>query len=235
MDKNLNNSKIAGNLKGNRDVALLCGSLLLSIAFLYFFLSPLYREKLKMKEAYAAKQEDLQSKKDLLKNIEAFNQENKDLAVNSKKLALIISNRNNYEDFLIHLRKLSENYNLELLSFELEGVKDTPTDTVGTTTSTGAVITPDGGSMAAGMAAGGAVAEESPLNQQGIALSLRGNFADFQSFTKSLENGIPFLQEDQVSITSEAKTSSQSGQSEEQSLSQDPILEFKLNLRFIYY
>jgi len=231
MDKNLNNSKIAGNLKGNRDVALLCGSLLLSIAFLYFFLSPLYQEQLRMKEAYAAKQEDLQSKKDLLKNVEAFNRENKDLAVNSKKLALIISNRNNYEDFLIHLRKLSENYNLELLSFELEGVKDTPTDTAGTTTSTGAVITPDGD----GMAAGGAVAEESPLNQQGIALSLRGNFADFQSFTKSLENGIPFLQEDQVSITSEAESSSQSGQSEEQSLSQDPILEFKLNLRFIYY
>jgi len=232
MDKNLNNSKIASGLKGNREVALLCGSLLLSVAFLYFFLSPLYREKIKMKEAYAAKQEDLQSKKDLLKNIEAFNQENKDLAVNSKKLALIISNRNNYEDFLIHLRKLSENYNLELLSFELEGVKDTPTDTAGTTTSTGAVITPDGGGTAM---EGAAVTEESPLNQQGIALSLRGNFADFQGFTKSLENGIPFLQEDQVSVTSESKSSSQSGQSDEQSASQDPILEFKLNLRFIYY
>lgn len=233
MDEKKSNSKISVNLKGDQDVIVLCGSLLLSVAFMYFYLAPFYQEKLRMKEAYAAKQEDLQSKKDLLKNIEVFNQDNKDLTVNSKKLTLLISNRNNYEDFLIHLQQLSKNYNLELLSFGLEGAKDASTGgTAGTTTSTGAVITPEGGDVEG--VTEETAAERSQVNQQNITLSLRGNFAGFQGFTKALENGTPFLQEGQMSITSGAESSSQPSQSG-QLTSQDPILSFKLNLRFIYY
>lgn len=223
MDQKKNNSKLSGSVKGNRDVAFLCGSLLLSVAFLYFFLSPLYQKKLTTEKAYAAKQEDLKDKKELLTNISAFNRENKDLTVNSKKLVLLIPNRNNYEDFFIHLQQLSKNYNLELLNFSLQDVKDSTVTTAGTVTSTGVVITPESTTSTGEV--------NFQTNQQGINLSLRGDFASFLGFTKALENGVPFLQEDTLSISAGSSGEMQQGQLSDQ----NPMLNFNLNLRFIYY
>lgn len=221
MDQKKNNSKLKGSVKGNRDVAFLCGSLFISVAFLYFFLSPLYQKKLMTEKAYAAKQDDLKDKKELLANIATFNRENKDLTVNSKKLVLLIPNRNNYEDFLIHLQQLSKNYNLELLNFSLQDVKGPVVTTAGTVTSTGVVITPESTTGAVDL----------QTNQQGINLSLRGDFASFLGFTKALENGVPFLQEDKLTIDTGSPAELQPGQLSDQ----NPMLDFSLNLRFIYY
>lgn len=223
MNQKKNNSKLKGSVKGNRDMVFLCGSLLISVAFLYFFLSPLYQKKLMTEKAYAAKQDDLKDKKELLANIATFNRENKDLTVNSKKLVLLIPNRNNYEDFLIHLQQLSKNYNLELLDFSLQDVKDPVVTTAGTVTSTGVVITPES-TISTG-------AVDLQTNQQGINLSLRGDFASFLGFTKALENGVPFLQEDKLTIDVGSLTELQPGQSSDQ----NPMLDFSLSLRFIYY
>lgn len=223
MDQKKNNSGRSGSVKGNRDVVFLCGSFLISVAFLYFFLSPLYQNKLVTEKVYAAKQEELKDKQTLLENIATFNRENKDLTVNSKKLVLLIPNRNNYEDFFVHLQQLSKNYNLELLSFSLADVKGSDAATVGTVTSTGAIITPEGTT--------GAGAVNLQTNQQGVNISLRGDFASFLGFAKALENGVPFLQEDRLSISTGSLSELQPGQPSDQ----NPMLDFVLNLRFIYY
>ncbi|MDD3006905.1 MAG: hypothetical protein PHX30_05010 [Candidatus Pacebacteria bacterium] len=226
MEQNNDNSKNVSKVKDNRGMTYLCGSLLLSVAFLYFFLSPLYQEKLEMDKVYATKQEDLKSKNELLKNIETFNEENKDLTVNSQKLVLLIPNRNNYEDFFIHLQQLSRNFNLELQSFALEEVKNPTVKTsAGTVTSTGVVITPEGTTTSPTV---------HTANQQGINISLRGDFASFLSFTKALENGVPFLQENKLSIASNKENAVQP-EKEGQLSEQNPMLNFELNLRFIYY
>lgn len=232
MDKKQNNSKAKSkqvSVKGNRDVVCLGISMVLSILFLNFFLSPLYQKQLALEKAYAAKQDDLKSKKALLGDIETFNRKNQDLSVNSKKLVLLIPNRNNYEDFFIHLQQLSKNYNLELLSFKLEdAASSTASNAPGTTTSTGAVITPEGGAAATTTPA------EAELNQQGITLSLRGDFINLLGFTKALENGIPFLQEDSLDISASKDTGGQAPQGGGTS-SLNPTLDTDLKLRFIYY
>lgn len=227
MEQNNDNSKIAIRTKGNRDMTYLCGSLVLSVVFLYGFLSPLYQQKLELDKRYSVKQDDLRSKNELLDNIKAFNVENKDLTVNSQKLVLLIPNRNNYEDFFIHLQQLSRNYNMELQSFALEEIKDpTVTTSTGTVTATGVTVTPEGTTTSS--------APVQKTNQQGINISMRGDFASFLSFTKALENGVPFLQEDKLSISSKTADVAKPGQ-EGQSSNQNPMLNFELKLRFIYY
>lgn len=227
MDTKQNNPKKNVDLKEHKDLTFLGASFLLSSIFLLLFLSPLYQKKLLMDEAYAAKQEDLESKEELLKNIEVFNEENKDLTVNSEKLALLIPNRNNYEDFLIHIQQLSRSFNLELLDFSLQEVNTANTVvTTGTTTSTGAIITPE-------TATATNPGEESGLRQQGIKLSLRGDYQSFVDFARALENGTPFLQEDGIAITSD--TISGAPGEGNSTATTNPMLGFGLDLRFIHY
>lgn len=202
----------------------LCASFLLSAAFLLAFLSPLYQKKLAMDKAYAAKQEDLRNKEELLQNIEAFNRENKDLTVNSEKLALLIPNRNNYEDFLIHVQQLSRSFNLELLNFSLKEIKSDTVVMAGTTTSTGAVITPETTTAEKG---------DDNLKQQGIDISLRGDYSSFVDFSRALENGTPFLQEDSLNINSDAAGNAQAEGIG--AVNSNPMLNFELSLRFIHY
>lgn len=228
MDQKKDNPRIPRNVKGSKDVACLCGSLLLSVAFLYFVLSPLYQRHLAMEKVYVSKQNDLKGKQDLLDNIETFNRENKDLTVNSKKLVLLIPNRNNYEDFFIHLQQLSKNHNLELLSFSLNDVKSAAPTSAGTVTSTGAVITPEGAQTTP-------ETTEPQLNQQGITLSLRGDFGNLLEFTKALENGIPFLQEDSLAVSSASASTGTPTQQPNPDSDKNPTLEIELSLRFIYY
>jgi hypothetical protein len=225
MDTKKNNSKKSADLKSHKDVVFLCGAFLLSAAFLMTVVSPLYQKKLAMDTAYAAKENDLKNKEELLKNIEVFNEENKDLTVNSEKLALLIPNRNNYEDFLIHIQNLSRSSNLDLLNFTLREIKPATTVTAATTTSTGAIITPEK-----------TITQEtdSRLEQQGIDLTLRGAYSDFVKFAKDLENGIPFLQEDKIVIGSE-KISGPQNAEEGQAANSNPMLSFGLSLRFIHY
>lgn len=225
METKQNNSKKNVDLKEHKDVTTLCVAFLLSAVFLLAFLSPLYQKKVAMDKAYAAKQEDLKSKEELLKNIEAFNEENKDLTVNSEKLALLIPNRNNYEDFLIHIQQLSRSFNLELLDFKLAEVKAATVVTAETTTSTGAIITPETTTTTG--------QTDNTLKQQGIDITLRGDYPSFVDFARALENGTPFLQEDVVSISSDIVGSAQvEGAGAANS---NPMLNFGLNLRFIHY
>ncbi len=226
METKQNNSRKNADSKERKDVTALCASLILSVIFLLAFLSPLYQKKLAMDGAYIDKQEDLKSKEELLRNIEAFNEENRDLTVNSEKLALLIPNRNNYEDFLIHIQQLSRSFNLELLGFTLSDIKAATVVTPGTTTSTGAVITSETTTTTG--------PTDSNLKQQGIDIAMRGDYSSFVNFARALENGTPFLQEDSVNISSETvrNTQSEDGSS---AANPNPMLNFEMGLRFIHY
>lgn len=230
MENNKDNrkaSRSAGSVKGNNELVALGGSLLISAIFMYAMVSPLYQQKLVLDKEYEAKQKDLKNKQELLENIATFNEKNQNLSVNSKKLALLIPNRNDYEDFFIHIQKLSKDNNLELVNFSLKDVStgSTASTAPGTTTSTGQVITPEGGAATAGDAANGGVT----LQQQGVDIALRGDLANFIDFTKALENGIPFLQEDGIAV-SRAEI-----QTPEETVSSNPMLDFSMQLRFIHY
>ena len=221
MDKKKINSKVSSDIKRNQDVTLLVVSLLISGAFLWLVVAPIYRNKSEIEAVNFAKEEDLRNKQELLSNIESFNKNNKDLSVNSQKLVAMIPNRNNFEDFLFYLKDKSRAYNMELVDMSL----------ISSDSKTG---TPGAAASAATAAAAAAEAESGELKEQGISMKLRGSYSDFINFTKSLENTIAFLQEDSFQINV-ADSESGAGESQAQALDPNPILDFDLNLRFIYY
>ncbi|MFA7169521.1 MAG: hypothetical protein WC178_01575 [Candidatus Paceibacterota bacterium] len=230
MNKGDLNLKVSTGLKRNQDVTFLIVSLLISGIFLYLVVAPIYEKRAEIENDNLTKQEDLEGKQGLLSGIESFNKNNKSLSVNSNKLVYLIPNRNNFEDFFVHLRSISKSHNMELIDIELKEVSASSTEqTVGAVAMTESEIGDVGIDVEAETA--------NQLNAQGISLSLRGSYSDFLGFIKALENGIAFLQEDSFQVKTAEKKSDSSGDSEgeEQTIETNPLLDFNLELRFIYY
>lgn len=237
MDKKEINSKVSSDLKRNQDVTALIVSLLLSGALLYLLVAPTYDKKVELESINLSKQEDLKSKQELLKNIDSFNKkvkDDEDLSDNSLKLVSIIPNRNNFEDFFVHLKERSKSNSLELTDMSLTAVSANPA-----TPAAPAAVTPTAGAVGTEAAGETTTAAGSKLNSQGISLRLRGSYSDFLKFTKELENGIAFLQMDSFKIMAakeeEATTPVPGEEPVEEPVITDPILDFELELRFIYY
>jgi len=230
MNKGDLNLKVSTGLKRNQDVTFLIVSLLISGIFLYLVVAPIYEKRAEIENDNLAKQEDLEGKQGLLSGIESFNKNNKSLSVNSNKLVYLIPNRNNFEDFFVHLRSISKSHNMELIDIELKEVSASSTEQT-----VGAVAMTESGISDVGIDVEAETANQ--LNAQGISLSLRGSYSDFLGFIKALENGIAFLQEDSFQVKTAEKKSDSSGDSEgeEQTIETNPLLDFNLELRFIYY
>lgn len=241
MDKKELNSKVSADIKRNQDTVFLVVSLMISGALLAFLVAPTYNSRAALEKKNQQKQDELTSKQDLLKNIETFNKNNANLSVNSQKLEVLIPSKDNFEDFLIHIKGLSKDYNLELIDFNFSTAGESKSGVAS--------------SPAAAAAASAAKTENSgedgtsKFNKQGISVTLRGDYSNFERFSKALENGIPFLQQYSVSISvPEITSQSQAPQtpqapagpensqgSEKLKVDMNPLLEFKMELRFIYY
>jgi hypothetical protein len=192
MKKSQLNLKISGKLRSNRDMTMLCVSLLVSVLALYLFAGPTYYKERELEKGNGAKKTDLASKKQLLGDLQNFNKDNADLIVSSKKLATFIPSRNNFEDFFTHIKEMAKAGNLEVVSFKLE--KD-DSAAAATATANGAAT-----ATANGATATYADNRNFTLQKQRVTFAVKGDYENIINFSKVLENGIPFIQEDSVKM-----------------------------------
>lgn len=233
MEKNQNNTNtnIKKKPNKNKDVIVLYLTLALSCVVLYFMVKPLYVEKMFLENDIISKNEDLRNKQDLLANIEKFNSENSNLAVDLERLTLFISKRNNYEDVIDYLNGMANKNNLVIEGFSItaqDGVLPVKT-------------------VEPGVAEGSEVADANNLNQSAIkkqkmSFDVKGDYSSFIRFLKALENGVPFFQESSISVSAESKDedgaagSGEGGQVQEsQTVNANPTLTFTMDLDFVHY
>lgn len=227
MKKSQLNMEISSKLRTSKDITFLAVALLLAVVALYSYAGPAYVEGATLENENAAKETDLKNKRELLRNIQSFNEENADLSTNSKKLSVFIPSRKNYEDFFAHVMTMAEANNLDVTSFGLsESKTSSPTAPVET-----ADAAADGGAEGAD---GAAYAETRSfkLNQQEVAIEMTGDFENMMNFMKALENGIPFIQEVSLDL------SPQSTESVTQAEGVPPgpvMLDASMSFNFYYY
>jgi hypothetical protein len=234
MEKNQTSTNIKKKTNKNKDVVVLYLTLVLSCIVLYFLVKPLYVEKMSLENDIILKNEDLRNKQDLLTNIERFNSENSNLAVDLERLTLFISKRNNYEDVIDYLDNLARENNLAIAVYSItaqDGVK--PTETV---ESASASVPVEGEAGTANSA------NSSAIKKQELSIEIQGDYASFINFIKSLENGVPFFQEGSISISADsteedgvAGGGEEEQAQEEQTVNTNPTLNFALDLDFVHY
>lgn len=234
MEKSQTNTNIKKKPGKNKDVIALYLSLVLSCVFLYFLVEPLYSEKMSLENDIVLKNDDLRSKRDLLTNIEKFNSENSNLAVNLERLTLFIAKRNNYEDVLEYLNGLAIENNLAITSYSItaqDGVLPEKN-----------VESANGAGMAEEGEATDVSSVSSAIKKQGISFDIKGDYSSFIKFLKSLENGVPFFQESSIGISAESieeagATENGGGDQvqENQAKNTNPTLTFTVDLEFVHY
>lgn len=221
MDTREVNLKVNVNIKENQDMTFLALSFLLSAVFLYFLVGPVFVQKAAVEKGNLARQEDLKSKRDLLLNIESFNNNNKDLSVNSKKLIALLPNRDNTEDYFNQVKILAAKNNLQLVSFkpkDVDPAQDAPAQSAGETA-----------------AAANPSPDEPKFNQKEIEIIMKGNYGTLQSFLKSLENGIPFMKITFLNIAVAEKENQTIVSGNPLSPDPNPALDIDMKFRFTYY
>jgi len=204
-------SGIKFKLGDNKDLAFLFLSLVISGMFLYFVAGDSYRDSLIVVKETELKQANLETKKELLNDIEDFNEESKDSEMDVDKLSSFIPNRNNYEDFFAHIKGLAARDNLEISGIVLEDVKK------------------------AGSTKNG---EDSGLNEKAISFSLSGDYSRFVNFMESMENSVPFVQERSMNIKTketDTKASEKEDEGEIREVNLYPTLEYGVSFKFLYY
>lgn len=90
-----------------------------SCIFIYSLAVPLYKEAELMKLEIAIKEKNIESRELWLSRIIKINEENKTNIENIKKINSLVPNRNNYEDYLAHIVKLSGNKNIIIDGFSI--------------------------------------------------------------------------------------------------------------------
>ncbi len=183
------------------EIIVLVIALVIASAVVYYLTAPLYREAKTDKLKIAAKEEVVKSKELLLERITRLNRSKKggEEEESIRKLKKLIPNRNNYEDYLIHIAMLAEERNVVISQFSVsEGKQDLGGDSKGKT----------------------------KLNKMMINFSAKGGYLSFISFLNAIEEGIPFIQVESVSVA---------GGGSEGSSEADPVLQYEVRTSFYYY
>ena len=179
------------------EMIVLFAALFISCAVMFYGAAPIHREAEIIKFASETKTEDIEVGKSLLLKIVKINSENK--GINSeeiKKVGEFIPNRDNYEDYLTHIVSLANNKNIKINSFSISKDKDS------------------GNKEKEG--------ENGALNKMSIDIAASGFFLNFMSFTRDIENGIPFICEKSISISKSESDDSES-------------LDYGMNIEFYHY
>jgi hypothetical protein len=210
------NSKVISNVNNNKDIVVLFSSLIISALLFYFISAPSYRSFLVIGQEIGLKQKNLDNKENLLNNIADFNKNNKDPGVNVDKLKAFIPNRNNYEDFLGHINNLAAADNLQLSNVAIEQKK------------------PDSTTTQAADAQ-----KDQRIKEQNVSFSVSGDLGNFLHFIKILENSIPFIQEQSLSVSLSEKdlstTTTTVATNQPRQIDLYPSLEYKVAFKFVYY
>lgn len=216
------NSQVTSKVSGNKDIVVLLLSLVVSGSLFYIFSGPTYKSYLVLKQEIQLKQKNLANKKQLLDNIQAFNRNNKDLELNVDKLKVFVSNRNNYEDYLGQINDLAISDNLQVSSFTVDDYKKTAA--AAATTTQGSAQSKD---------------YDDKFKQKTVSFSVKGDFTNFLHFIKTLENSIPIVQEQSITVSIEQNAGPAQDASkttiQPQQIDQYPSLTYQVSFKFVYY
>ena len=144
----------------------------------------------------------------LIKIIKANNESENFDSENVKKIKEFISNRNNYEDYLIHIVKLDNGKNIKISDLSVNESKNDPKKK-----------------------------NDNTLNKMEINFTASSGFLNLMSFLRSIEKGIPFIQEEAISVLVEKKDSGINKHLDvdiEEKIT-DSILDYEIKLKFYYY
>jgi len=200
---NINKPEIKIKSIISKEIAILSIVLFVSFAFMYFGVAQLYREVKIIKLETELKEKNLASKKSLLSGVTKFG--NGDRKVDDESLEKIdnlISSGNNFEDYAAHIIKLAYGKDVLVSDFSFSEDQKKPE------------------------------AENGKFKERTITFSASGGFSNFMHFIDSVENAIPFAQEESIIIKGEG---SGAGGSEKPPEYQSPILKFEVSLKFYYY
>jgi len=209
------NYAIKNQIGGNKDITFLVVALLASVAALCLYVGPAYGETQALIQQNGIKRNDLKSKQDLLKNIQKFNEESSGLGGNAEKLEALVANRNNFEDYLDMIAALALKRNLEVNNLGLGAVESSveEQDTVAASADTAEL----------------ASKPTFPLQEQGVKFTVEGEYENILEFIRDLENGIPFVQEDTLEISTDDGGEQVGAEGEPISPNLSVTMEFKFN------
>lgn len=205
--------------KEQRDVFVLVISLVISCAFMYLAVKPLYEEKKVLEGEVIKRQNDLQNKRQLLLNIEDFNRKNSSLIVDAGKLKIFVPKRNDYEGVMQHLNQIAVGQNLSVTGYEISAEEyggDSSSDQTAAPTGEGEAATTE---------------PQEKLKTQRVSINLEGGYDSLVSFMKVIENGVPFLQEASAEIVGPKRDETE----ESSEIDYNPTLTCAIDLDFVYY
>lgn len=188
-------------------------SLIVSCAIMYYVVAPMYKEAGIIKAGNKIKEENVKNDNLALVRIIKINSGSKNLNSESvEKIKDFIPNRNNYEDYLIHIIKLANSKNIEINDFSVsENKNELKASDLKANNGDGLIETE-------------------------INLAASSGFLNFISFLRSIEKSIPFIQVESVLVSAE----SEKGEINENSdinaaTNMDSILEYEMKLKFYHY
>lgn len=205
-DENLNSAE-----KSNKNfsmLALLLVALLVSCAIMFYVVAPMYKELKIIKIGNEIKEEIIENNNSALIKIIKANNESKEFdSENIEKIKEFISNRNNYEDYLIHIVKLANERNIKINDLSVNKIEDDPKKR-----------------------------SKSILNEIEINFTASSGYLNLVSFLKSIERSIPFVQEESMSISvgEEEDDLSENVNADTETVT-DSILDYEIRLKFYYY
>ena len=203
------NSDTKSNLKFSSGITVLFMTLFVTCGIMFYLISPMRKEAKIIEFGNEAKEKDVELGKSLLLKIVDINKKNK--KVNNEeveKIGEFIPNRDNYEDYLIHIINLANNKNIKINEFfiskeeKAEEGKDKKEDS-------------------------------NKFNKVIINIAASGGFLNFMSFIYDIENGIPFVYEKSISVLrSEDNKNEELG---ENITDTNPVLDYEMDIEFYYY
>lgn len=204
------------NLRSSSSMIILLAAFFVSCAIMFYGVSSVNKETKIVKFTNEVKTEDIKSGKLLLSKILKINDRNKE--VNSEeieKIGELIPNRDNYEDYLIHITSLANSKNIKIDSFSITKDKKSKKEKEEEKE------------------------EKKIFNKVNISIEASGGFLNFMSFMRDIENGIPFIYEKSISISKSEVSGNENerefGEGGAVEADSSPILDYKMDIEFYYY
>jgi len=157
-----------------QDFVLLFLILVIASFCIYFIIMPLHQEAEIKKLEINIKEQNIKSREFQLKRIQSIEdiESKENYLRNMDKIKNLISDRDNYEDYLAHIEKLAKDRNINIESLSVFDKKNTFKNKE----------------------------VENNVKSKGISFSASGSFVNFIDFLVNIERSIPFVQVDSVSM-----------------------------------
>jgi len=207
-DENLNSAEKPKKIFSM--LVLLLVALLVSCAIMFYVVAPIYRESKIIKIGNETKEEIIENNNLALIKIIKANDESKEFnSENVEKIKEFIPNRNNYEDYLIHIVKFANEKNIKINDLSVNKIEDDPRKK-----------------------------SKSILSEVEINFTASSGYLNLISFLKSIEKSIPFVQEESMSISigeEEDDLNENANTNPDVETVADSILDYEIRLKFYYY